>query len=117
MNRRNPRGDNAFVGRILGNWSSHPSKLALQRKVFFLLGLLPVGVGLFLVFLVVTNYRASDFAGVSNWPTFIAALLGLWAKISKAAKILLCAGFGFIPCRGYIRRCSWLQPYPRPWRG
>ncbi|MBR5705512.1 MAG: hypothetical protein IKX21_06045, partial [Deltaproteobacteria bacterium] len=84
---------NAFVGRILGNWSSHPRKLALQRKVFFLLGLLPVGVGLFLAFLVVTNYRASDFAGVHNWSTFIAALRGLWAKIARAAKILLCAGF------------------------
>lgn len=80
-----------FVHDTLGRWSSHPEMLGWQRKIFRLIGFLPVVIGVAIALLILTNYRALDFANVHDIPTMCSALGVLVGRCWIALLALLCA--------------------------
>lgn len=87
-----------FVATVLGPWSSHPAMLARQKWCFRVCGFVPIALGVLFAFLVVTNYRAADFANVHDWPTFLAALRLVWSRCSSAMQIVVasvCVAWSF----------------------
>lgn len=87
-----------YINEKLGPWSSHPEKMADQKRRLTRLGLIPFFVGLVWVVLVLTSYRTSDFAGVCDWGTFVTACGVLWGKVRLSAyelTLLGCVTLGF----------------------
>lgn len=84
---------NPYVTVTLGPWSSHPAMIARQRKWFKFFAILPMVVALLFALLVLTNYRASDFANVNDFASFGEALLRIWGKCQRAFIALVCAFF------------------------
>ena len=80
-----------FVHGTLGRWSSHPEMLGWQRKIFRLIGFLPIVIGIAIAFLILTNYRALDFAKVHDIPTMCSAFGALVERCGAALLALLCA--------------------------
>ena len=84
-------GQTDFVRGALGRWSSHPEMLGWQRKVFRLIGFLPVVIGVAIALLILTNYRALDFSNVHDIPTMCSAFRVLIGRCWMALLALLCA--------------------------
>ena len=81
-----------FVQHVLGKWSSHPDMLSRQKRMLLLAGMIPVCVGVLMAIVVVTNYHGYDFANVTDWKSFVAALGLLWGRVSWAVRLLLFSG-------------------------
>ena len=80
-----------FVTSDLGPWSSHPDMLAKQKRWIRFIGCVPFVLGILFAVLVVTNYRASDFAGVHDWSTFLDAANLVWSRCSTAIITVIAA--------------------------
>ena len=83
----------SFVQGALGPWSSHPDMLARQRKVFRLIGYLPIVLGVLVAVLVLTSYKLSDFTNVHDIATLCGAVGKLLGRCGWALIVLLCALF------------------------
>ena len=81
----------SFVQGALGPWSSHPDMLARQRKIFRLVGYLPIVLGVLVAVLVLTSYKLSDFANVHDIATLCGAVGKLLGRCGWALIVLLCA--------------------------
>ena len=87
-----------FVTKKLGKWSSHPDMLPGQKRVFLLIGFIPLILAAIVALIILTSYRSSDFASVHDWQTFLAAAGTVWFKIKAAVIVTVCAAavtFGF----------------------
>lgn len=93
--RPNAERPNAFVEKTLGPWSSHPDMMARQKRILWWVGMLPFLVAGVVVLLILTGYRASDFAAVHDWQTFLAACATWWGKIKWSVLVLALAGCVF----------------------
>ena len=80
-----------FVQKALGPWSSHPDMLPRQRRIFRLIGYLPLVFGVLVAVLVLTSYKSYDFANVHNVATLCGAIGKLLVKCGWALVALLCA--------------------------
>lgn len=89
---QNPSKNRPFVATTLGPWSSHPDMMARQKRRLLWLGATPFLLGVLVVALVLTNYRAADFANVRDWAGFLAACGGFWKKIKISLAVLALAG-------------------------
>lgn len=81
----------SFVQSALGPWSSHPDMLPRQRRIFRLIGYLPLVFGVLVAVLVLTSYRLSDFANVHDVATLCVAIGKLLVRCGWALVALLCA--------------------------
>lgn len=89
--RANREKESSFVQKALGPWSSHPDMLPRQRRIFRLIGYLPLVFGVLVAVLVLTSYRLSDFANVHNVVTLCGAIGKLLVRCGWALVALLCA--------------------------
>ena len=83
---------NAFLEKTLGPWSSHPEMMVRQKRVLWWLGMTPFFVGILVVLVILTGYRASYFSSVHDWRSFLSACAIWWGKIKWSALVLALAG-------------------------
>ena len=82
----------AFVDKTLGPLSSHPDMMARQKRILWWLGMSPFLVGIVATLVILTGYRASYFASVHDWQSFLSACAIWWGKIKWSILVLALAG-------------------------